>query len=368
MESKKSTTNLFKSSLSKSAKIEELDIFRAVAILAVIMIHITANPIVQLPVHSFFYPIYLSANVLSRFTVPSFIFLSGLVLFYRYASTWTMNQSWNFYKKRFVFLLVPYFFWTVFYYAARLIYSGQPLSALNLKTLAYFLLLGKAYSHLYFIVIIIQFYLLMPLFLQLSRRLWRRQWMLVIVGLLLQWGFYWVNREWLHWDLLKSRLFFTYSAYFLIGAWIGMNYSAAAVWARRYWMGIMLVTLTTGFLHVLFFYLPVLQWPTVKGYWFELVWFFYTLGICLLLIVWGQKMINRGGKLVKGMISIGVYSFAIYFIHMFIIMVWKKWLYTSAPVWYHLSYAGDFLAALFVSYALIRFIRMFPIYPYLFGR
>ncbi|MDG0808239.1 acyltransferase family protein [Cohnella rhizosphaerae] len=65
--------------------IPEINLLRAMAILAVVMIHSTSNALVQLQTSSSFYGLYVFLHEFAVFAVPAFIFISGFVLTYNYA-------------------------------------------------------------------------------------------------------------------------------------------------------------------------------------------------------------------------------------------------------------------------------------------
>lgn len=144
-------------------KIEELDFARVVAMLSVIMIHVTSTYIyVESRYMIFGMNIAFILNQLSRFAVPMFILLSG-------ASLGLSRQEENclrFYKKRFLKIGIPYLIWFTFYYFYnyRRNYTDAFSGGLNgVLTYLKSLILGQSASHLYFIVILIQLYLLYPL-------------------------------------------------------------------------------------------------------------------------------------------------------------------------------------------------------------
>lgn len=95
----------------KRAHINELNITRALAILAVLLIHSTSTPVTALSSDSKLYPFYVFFNISPKFAVPVFIFLSGFVLFYNYIQKdLTKELIKNFYKKRVTQILIPYLF------------------------------------------------------------------------------------------------------------------------------------------------------------------------------------------------------------------------------------------------------------------
>ena len=113
-----------------------VQIFRAFAIIAVVMIHTTPLGNYQVLCRPFV-----------NFSVATFLFLSGYL-------TKIENDNWGaFYKKRIVRVLVPYVIWTVLY----------TLSSRHLGKLPVNLLTAKAAAPMYYIFVYIQFVLLTPL-------------------------------------------------------------------------------------------------------------------------------------------------------------------------------------------------------------
>lgn len=112
-----------------------VQIFRALAIIAVVMIHTTPLGNWQVLCRPFI-----------NFSVATFLFLSGYL-------TKVENDNWYaFYKKRIFRVLIPYIIWTVLYTFA----SG------HLERLPLNLLTAKAAAPLYYIFVYVQFVLLTP--------------------------------------------------------------------------------------------------------------------------------------------------------------------------------------------------------------
>ena len=178
--------------MSSRAKKDHLELFRGLAILAVLMIHVTSYPVVMLPMHSTLYPLYHIVNTFSHFAVPAFIFLSALVMFYQYDDARKHNWS-SFYFKRFQVIAIPYLLWSIFYYALVIHIEGKTIGESWLSFLTH-LLIGSNYAHLYFIVVIVQFYLLFPL---LHRLLYLKavRSRLLAVGIISQLAFYLLNYQ-----------------------------------------------------------------------------------------------------------------------------------------------------------------------------
>ncbi len=133
-------------------RLSAFDILRVIATFTVIGIHVTASYVLVSPAG------YLG-NQLARFAVPLFIIMSGFLL--QYADLNTPMAPAVFFRKRFNRILWPYFLWSFLYICVTAFLSGKSSEAL--KALPENLLWGTSFYHLYFVIIIIQLYVLYPL-------------------------------------------------------------------------------------------------------------------------------------------------------------------------------------------------------------
>lgn len=146
-------------------RLREFDFVRALAALSVIVIHVTGIYVYSSR------PAYLW-NQAVRYAVPLFIILSGLLLAYSYKAKDRINYL-EFLQKRFKKIFIPYLLWSAIYTAFNL--RGKYSEAFAdifkftrtfLKNIAY----GTSELHLYFVIIILQMYLLYPLLSRLLAR------------------------------------------------------------------------------------------------------------------------------------------------------------------------------------------------------
>ncbi|ABR46542.1 acyltransferase 3 [Alkaliphilus metalliredigens QYMF] len=156
---------------------DELNIIRTLTCLAVIFVHLTAIPVDTLLPDSVHMMIFSFLNRGTKFTTPTFIFLSGFTLFYAYRSR--ELKYGTFIKKRFKSALIPYFVWTLIYYRF-FVNEGTyiPSTSFFLEHLFW----AKMSYHLYFIFIIVQFYISFKLFLRGFQK-WNPH--MLLVGLLI---------------------------------------------------------------------------------------------------------------------------------------------------------------------------------------
>lgn len=131
----------------KKDKNPKIQILRAFAIIAVVMIHTLPNGMIQVWARPFI-----------NFAVAAFLFLSG------YLTDVSKINIKDFYKKRIIRVIIPYTIWSILYTTVDFLYSG-----INFKKyiINFFTAGGPA---LYYIFVYIQFVLLTPLLKKLLKK------------------------------------------------------------------------------------------------------------------------------------------------------------------------------------------------------
>lgn len=147
-----------------------IDAMRAIAILAVVMIHTTSRTLEFFHYDLNSFPFALFLNQFSRFAVPLFFLISGFVLELNNRPTETY---WQYIKKRVNRIFVPYVFWSALYYF--LIYKSDSDNFIKA------LLTGSASYQLYFIPSLMIFYLMFLLLHKLYKYI-SNKWMLILLG------------------------------------------------------------------------------------------------------------------------------------------------------------------------------------------
>jgi surface polysaccharide O-acyltransferase-like enzyme len=131
-----------------------IDSLRILATLAVLLIHTTIL-FIQIVNHDIQkIPFTFFLNQIAVFAVPLFFLISGFVLELNYKE---LNYK-VYFKKRAAKIIIPYIFWSLFYFLA------YPNKIPSDTSFWWLLITGKAAYQLYFIPSIILFYLLFPLF------------------------------------------------------------------------------------------------------------------------------------------------------------------------------------------------------------
>ncbi len=143
-----------------------IEYIRGLAMLGVVAIHTGSqyllNPTPNIHLVALF-------EVVSRFSVPIFFFVSAFGLFYRMDLNAPFEYG-RFLRRRFKAVLVPYLLWSTLYLVHDNWFHGYSLFP-DFDYAAEIYAFGLAKYHLYFLVILIWFYLLMPLWIWLVRRM-----------------------------------------------------------------------------------------------------------------------------------------------------------------------------------------------------
>lgn len=144
-----------------------LDLLKIVACVLVVVIHTTASGVTGYLPGSWLQRLAIGVNSFSQFAVPAFIFASGFGLAARYRSKDRVEGLLGFWGRRIETVLLPYLIWSLIYLLLQQRFMGICYGAAGMVKM---LLNGEAFYHLYFMVVLIQLYLVFPLLLALRRR------------------------------------------------------------------------------------------------------------------------------------------------------------------------------------------------------
>ena len=224
-----------------------IEYIRGLAMLGVVAIHTGSQYLLLNPTPN----VHLVAlfEIVSRFSVPIFFFVSAFGLFYRMDLNAPFEYG-NFLRRRLKAVLIPYLFWSTLYIVHDNRVNGWQLFP-EPDYAAEIYAFGLAKYHLYFLVILIWFYLLMPLWIGLVRRLTpaRLLWLLAAQILFDAWSSYCVGASdnlFVKWRL--NWLVLHYVFIFALGGVLGVHSQRFFAWcsAHKKIVGAtFLITLTT---------------------------------------------------------------------------------------------------------------------------
>ena len=306
--------------------IASITYMRGMCMLGVIAIHVGSVAIVN--PHPNISLIAL-LEILSRFSVPAFFFLSAFGMFYSQPLDQPFSYG-QYLRRRMRTVLVPYVAWSLFYMAYVSVLSHnaslfQP--ATFVKTLWY----GLAMYHIYFLVILLWFYLFMPLWRALLRRMLQAPWLsfIALFAANMVFNFYssyiWTvhSANPLIQDAFQYRLnyvVFHYLFIFMLGAFMAERFHAVTAWLSRHGRLINLFQAVTTAGMVVSYYevMHMLHYDVLSAVFtihqLSPIGMLYTLStICFLLYWWECRPVPA---IIQRLFScLGDYSYPIYLVH-----------------------------------------------------
>jgi len=346
----------------------ELDYMRAVAMLGVIGIHTGAFSVSNPDVNVHFFGL---VDILTRFSVPIFFFISAFGMFLNYDFAKSYDYL-SFLKRRISTVLVPYLAWSFIYITHQYLVDAN-LPTLTLPELGNILFFGLGSFHLYFLVILWWFYILMPVWRMVIPVIINRPVLYLFILYLLQTLFNYYSTNLIHantgipWldTLITYRLNYLILHYlfiFLLGGICGALYPRFISFLTTWRSAI----LAAG----------ILSTAGLLGYYYELIYgqsytcinavftlhqlhplgLFYTLTITLLLFSEFHRINAKHGThpLLTPLRLLGENSYVIYLVHplfMYYLTIWINAHFSVISVPVDVFF---YIAATLLSYAFSR--------------
>ncbi len=302
----------------KKKKITEripfFDFIKGIAIIAVILIHV-----------SYFYDFYFTKgddlffvylmNNIARFAIPLFFICSGILL-----TSIKKGQILDFYLKKFIRIFVPYLLLT----CILSLYNKETIS-----TLLYNMISGQALLPYYFIIILFQLYLIYPVVLH-----FKDEKNFLLAAFFISLICYLIPDFWNFWGIPFMGKYFFFFAYGIYKRECFLNFKANKK-QLYYWLIVILIyLLIIGLKPEIFYNIRLFYGPAV----FYLLFYF-------------KNKITIARKLLKLVSSFGINSLWIYLIH-FPIVNFFYLFFDKYNINFFLNYALIFLTSLLISYFL----------------
>jgi len=306
-------------------RLKDLDYLRSFAVLAVIAIHITGGYLLNGKHINYGFAFLWNQGM--RFAVPTFIIISGFLLFYYDLDKKKVAFN-NFIIHRLSKIIIPYIIWT-FFYSVYYLHNGLyelRHSIMDIFGLGFFfeklfvnILQGTAAPHLYFIVIILQLYILYPI---LHRLMKKHEKPVLTISFVIT--FYFQLADYLYgyeFFLLPksgfkyySILFFPWIFYFVIGMYTVIKIKKGGLKLNK-------VTVELSLLWILAYFILIMDSklsntsvtsikPTIILYSIVCFYFLYSLSICI------KDFTNLFDRFIKWFSS---QSFFIYLSHILVL-------------------------------------------------
>ena len=294
----------------------ECSVMSVILCLMVIFIHVSSDPIVRLMTFSWQHIAVFIPWQLSSVAVFGFLFLSGLKLFLPGVSSFSAGK---FYRRRFFKIVIPYILWVVIY---ELWYVHPDYYPFDWGEFFLSLISGDVASHLYFIVILIQFYALMPLWVKIVPKV--RPLPLILGSVVLS-VFFFLKMPWIlslfgiEDFVYNDRLFTTYLCFWIAGCCAGLYYEKFKAFLRRWKMPLFIVFFLAAAGDAVFYY-----FITIKAFYFYgcgLLHFVYCFAAISFLFLISLGLSSRKAVSSPWFSRLDRASFAIYLSHYLILNI-----------------------------------------------
>ncbi len=210
----------------KRPHVYELDPLRGITALVVVAVHTLGNT--TFLNHTVFgLEIQNMAVTAVHFTRALFMFVTAFALIYvYYGRKFSLRQFW---KKRSIGAVMPYCIWSIIYV---LINTPNMTFASFANTSAIDILTGNASYQMYYILLTLQFYLILPLFLWFMRKVERYPWRTLAISFVIQMLVFYLDYHYVQigpWSTspiarilnqYQDRIVFMYQFYFILGAFV----------------------------------------------------------------------------------------------------------------------------------------------------
>lgn len=205
-------------------KRKEIDFVNILLCVLVMLIHILSRSVVSLDKASIQYLTVLVPSRLASFVVQGFIFLSGMKYFMKYSDK--DFKYLTFISSRVRSILLPYILWNVIYYLALI---PQGYFKFSITELLRYIVMGNMISHFYFVVVIMQFYVLMPIWFKLFKSIDERLLLILSFILMIVFGQYLAAGF-----NYNDRIFIKYIFYWIAGCAVGRHINEFFVFINRH--------------------------------------------------------------------------------------------------------------------------------------
>ncbi|RDY71562.1 acyltransferase [Halobacillus trueperi] len=347
-------------------KIESIFLLRLFAMVMVVLVHVTGTYASILPADGDAFAKYHFLNRIIRIEAGIFIMITAMVFFYKYIG---QRMDWDelkaFYKKRALYIVVPYLVWALFYEAYSIYIGAVPF---DLSEIGMRILKGESFYQLHFIFLIVQFYLFFPAILFVVKKVTFFRKYLWLFGMLIAVGYHFFNREY---QLIPFTFFLSSMGPYLLGAWIGINFKEQK--QRIYnkstfaWVfvavaaGIATVQLYYHLYTVSSFYLP--------GWTYLVLNLIYMMAGSYTMFRLMEIIARKWQPILPYVKNVAVYSFGFYLLHPIVLKAVAQVIPTPNNFWFHIGISTRFVLTLFFCYVIIWLAhRYFPFASLLFGK
>jgi surface polysaccharide O-acyltransferase-like enzyme len=306
-----------KATAKASARLEWIDVFRGLAIVAVAMIHTIGSGLsVRHPPDTSWYCMTTVKSLL-QFAVPAFLMLSSLVLT---RSLLRDAAPGRYIRNRLQTVLWPTIVWTLL----CIPYAHWLRPDFSWHETAQRVWEGTAQFHLYFLRVLLQLCLFLPLILPLARKR-PPFWLVLPLTVATTLGFFFCNRYIWHISTPASWLFW-YVPSVMLGLWLAGQSERWPTIARRGWLAASLLMVSSGALY-LSFAIPEAEGNDPRSVFYPISQWCFVAGASFLLFCFAVLWCERPKKVRPSTLPLwrllGSYSLQIYLLHP-VVLAWLQ--------------------------------------------
>jgi surface polysaccharide O-acyltransferase-like enzyme len=325
--------------------IYELDLMRPVTAVTVVAVHVLAF---TLYLNDTAAGVQVQNGIITsvHFTREVFMFITAFALTYVYfGRPFSAKRFWT---KRSIGVVVPYCIWSIVY---TWVNTSQHSPAAFARAALFDILTGNASYQLYYILLTLQLYLVLPLFLLLLKHIQKHPWMALLISFALQVLVMYVDYHYLQqgslassgvWKIVaayQDRFLLTYQFYFILGGLAALHLKQARAFVLSHGKWILsgfVLALAALWVH---FLLQVDVYHESQGYATSVLqpmMTFYSPVVIVLLcwlasrwVSWTDQQGHPKGY--RFWHSLSDASFGIYLVHAFILTALLRWVVPFMP-------------------------------------
>lgn len=193
-----------------------LDFLKVISAVAVIFVHVISEYWYTLNISGFDFKILTIFDSVVRFCVPIYLMVSGALFLYDNKEISVKDM----FKKYILRIFLIFVFWTMSYTIIFAIVNGDILTIKNILNTFINTILGKGIFHLRFLVILLGFYLSVPIFKLITKKENKKILEYLIILLFIFHSVTLISSNVINMDINYPILFINYTLYFVLGYYL----------------------------------------------------------------------------------------------------------------------------------------------------
>ncbi len=316
-------------------RLSEISSFETILCLFVVMIHLLSESIASYPKGSFLSALSFIFSRCLTFVVPAFIMSSAIKFAHAYSEG--EFHYFSFLRRRITKIYLPYLIIATIYYLYFVYHRNY--FAFSWAALCRYLSLGTIAAPFYFIIIIMQLYLLAPLTLGFCKMV------TPAFGIILA-GIITILSKYLMLDFQYSdRVFLAYFIYWIIGCYIGINFDMIIEKLRRAKSTLIVIGITFTVAYPTVSYLEFLGY--FHSFYTEILKIFFAAFASVMWLIIMPKYEHEGADILSPA------TFYIYLIHCLVIFetehIMEKLSITSTPQRFFITFFSTYIISVVLS-------------------